>query len=86
MAYRECRGIAPLILNLSARWKLVVSFPPQSLYIQGSTPVPTEQDAGCAPRAALNGLKKGKFLTSTGIQTPDQPAHSLVNLPTAQST
>jgi hypothetical protein len=29
-------GVAPLILNFSARWKLIVSFSPRPLYLRGT--------------------------------------------------
>ena len=31
-AYGGCRGIAPLILNIGTRWRLVVNFMPRPLY------------------------------------------------------
>jgi len=33
-----CGGIAPRILDLGTRWRLVVSFNPWSLYPQGTSP------------------------------------------------
>jgi hypothetical protein len=37
-AYWGSGGIAPHILDLSTRWRLVVSFMPQLLYPQGKSP------------------------------------------------
>jgi len=37
--YRSCRGISPLILNLSARWKWLFKFTPRPLYFRQRTPV-----------------------------------------------
>ena len=39
--YRGSRGIPPLSLNLSARWKWAVNFTPRPLYSWGRRPVPT---------------------------------------------
>jgi hypothetical protein len=45
-AYRRSRGIAPLILNLDARWREVVKFTPWPFYPKGRNPVPIELEAG----------------------------------------
>ena len=42
-AYRGCRGVPPLILNLSSVWKLVVNFTHRPLYPLERAPVPIEQ-------------------------------------------
>jgi len=39
-AYRGRRGISPLILNLSARWKWMFKFTSRPLYFRQRTPVP----------------------------------------------
>jgi hypothetical protein len=39
-SYSGRRGIAPFILNLGSRWRLVVNFTPRPLYLQEITPVP----------------------------------------------
>ena len=44
MAYRWSRGIAPLILNLRARWRWEVNMMPWLLYLREGTPIPNEQD------------------------------------------
>ena len=54
-------GIAPLILNLDARWTWVVTFTPRPPYFWERTAVPTEQDARCAPRVGLHLSAKRKI-------------------------
>jgi len=39
-AYKGSRGMAPLILNVGGRWRLVVIFMLQPLYSRETTPVP----------------------------------------------
>jgi hypothetical protein len=41
-AKRQRKCIAPLILNLGTRWRLIVNFTPWQLYAQKRTLVPTE--------------------------------------------
>jgi hypothetical protein len=48
-AYRGSIGIAPVILNPSSTWRLVVNFKALWLYTREWTPVPTEQEAVWAP-------------------------------------
>jgi hypothetical protein len=43
------RGMAPLIPNLSVRWRWVMNFSPQQLCPRERTPVPLEQETGKAP-------------------------------------
>jgi hypothetical protein len=43
--YRGSRGIAPLRLNLDARWRLVVNVTNQPLYRQKRTVVPFQVEA-----------------------------------------
>jgi hypothetical protein len=43
-AYREIRGIAPLILNFDTRWRWVVNFMSWEIYPLESTQVLTEWD------------------------------------------
>jgi hypothetical protein len=40
--YRGTGGIAPPVLNLGFRWRLVVYFRPVPLYLREGTPVPVE--------------------------------------------
>jgi len=49
MGPRGSRGITPLILNLSTRWRWVVNFTPRLLYSHERTPVPNEWDDVWAP-------------------------------------
>lgn len=59
--YTKSRGISPFILNLSMRWRLVVSFTHQPLYLQRKNPG-THWIAGWVfPRACLDVLKKKKI-------------------------
>jgi hypothetical protein len=46
---------------------------PQSLYSQESNPVPFAQEAGRAPEPVWTGAEN---LATTGIRTPDRPAHT----------
>jgi len=39
--YWRSTGIAPRIINLGSRWRLVVSFTPQPLYLTERSPVTT---------------------------------------------
>jgi hypothetical protein len=55
MACRGSRSIAALILNVSTRWRSVVTFTHQPLYPQQRTPAPTEQRAVSASIAYLGG-------------------------------
>jgi len=41
-AYRESRGITPLILNLGSRWRGILNFIPRPLCSRERTPVPLE--------------------------------------------
>jgi hypothetical protein len=45
-AYRRIQIVASLIPNLDTKWRWVVNFSPQPLYLRENTPVPTEQEAG----------------------------------------
>jgi hypothetical protein len=44
-AYRGTRGIAPFILNIDTKWRLVVKFTPRSLYSRERNSVTTEYEA-----------------------------------------
>ena len=63
-AYNRYRGIAPLVLNLCARWNWSNLRPP--LFI--------------ARRPIWTFSSREKLLASAGIQTLDRPAHNLVYL------
>ena len=45
-------GRAPLILNLSNRWRRVVNFMPRLLNLQERAPVHTEEGAGWVPKVS----------------------------------
>jgi len=49
---------APLILNLSTRWRSLVSFMVWLLKIQERAPLHIEEGAGWAPRVSLHVLEK----------------------------
>ena len=65
-AYRGSRGIAPLILNLSTRWRWVVNYTPlgKELRYPGDW---------VGPRAGVD-VYGEKSLVPPGIRTPDSPA------------
>ena len=50
-----------------------VSVTPRPLFTHGKDPVPIVQEAGWVPGPVWTGAKN---LASTGIQSPDRPAHS----------
>lgn len=75
----ERRGIATLILTLGAGWKCVVNFIPWPLY-------PLRKNPGnhwWAPEEAWTFCRTGKSPNPAGSRTPDQPARSLIIIPTA---
>jgi hypothetical protein len=65
-AQRGRRGIALLILNLSARGSWVVTVMPWLLYTQEVASVPIIQESGWAPGPVRVGVEKRKSLVSTG--------------------
>ena len=81
-AYKGSRGIAPHILNLSARWRWVVNFTPQSLYPWEITRVHIKLEAGWAPELIWTFWRRVKYFARTGIWTPDSSSRSPVTLPT----
>jgi hypothetical protein len=71
-AQRGSRGIALLFLDLGARrggW----SAPRPGRFTPGKDPVPIVQEAGWAPGPVWTGAK---YLSPTGIRSPDRPARS----------
>jgi len=58
-------GKAPHTPSLGSRRRLVVSFTPRSIYPREIIPLPTEQEAGCALRAGLDGFRKEKMSCSS---------------------
>jgi hypothetical protein len=64
------RGVAPLILNLSTRWRWVVNFTPWPLYLRERTPG-TYLIEGCVgPRVVLDVLDKRKISCPCGDSNP----------------
>lgn len=73
------RFTAPLILNLSIRWRLMVNFTLRPFYLRKRTPVPIREEVSCVSELAWTFL--GKWKTScpsrdsnTGPSSP-QPSH-----------
>jgi hypothetical protein len=56
-AYRRKRRIAPLILNLDIRWRLL-DITPRPIYFRETTRYPLNRRLG---KASLEVLKKGKY-------------------------
>jgi hypothetical protein len=79
-AYSGSRGIAPLILNLSTRWRWVVNFTPQLLYPQKISLVPIDYDAGWAPEPVWTFCRREKCSVCATVRTSDCPIHSLVTV------
>ena len=78
------RGIAPLILNLGARWRCVGRIAPWSLYPRKELRCQLgRKPDGTQKRSRRFGGDKNLFF-SGGICTPDYPARILVTLPTTQ--
>jgi hypothetical protein len=63
----------------------VISFTPRPLYLQETTPVPTEEEAGWAPEKISTFRRRGCYVDTAGIRTPDLPARSLVTVPTTKN-
>jgi len=49
----------PLILNLGARWRWMVSFTPRPLYVRQRTPTPINKEVGWDPEPVLDVLLRG---------------------------
>jgi hypothetical protein len=60
------RGIAPLILNLDARWGCVVK---AGRFTPDKEPVPIVQEAGLAKRPLWTGVVKKKYFVPNGVRT-----------------
>jgi len=63
--HRRGRGIARLILNLSARWRWMINTMPLSLFNWERAPISFVQNAGLAKGLVWVGLDKRKYLVST---------------------
>jgi len=72
-AHRASRGIALPFLDHGTRRGWGVSVTPRPLFTPGQDPVPIVQEAGWAPGPVWTGAEN---LASTGIRSPDRPAHS----------
>jgi hypothetical protein len=61
--------IDPSFLGLGTSWRRVVSFTPLPLYPRGKSPPGTHRIGGwVGPRAGLDDVEKGKFLTLGGLE------------------
>jgi len=80
---REKKGIAPLILNLGTKRRLVVSFTLRPLYPRTKNPWAHWIGGWVGTRTCVVVLGKRKSLVSTRIRNPDGPARRLVGISTA---
>ena len=64
------------ILNLGARWRLVVKATPRLLHLREAAPLHIVWEAGWAPASFWTCAEKGISLACTGVRTPILPAHS----------
>jgi hypothetical protein len=67
-AYREIRGIAPLIRHLDTRWRWAVNFTPQPLCFQGENHGTHWVWAGWATESEWTCWGKENFLVQPGIE------------------
>jgi hypothetical protein len=65
--YRGRRGMAPLILNLGASWRLVFNIRSWPLYSRVITPVSIEQEAVWAPEPFRAFRKTKKYIAFAGV-------------------
>ena len=79
--YKDSAGIAPLILNLGDRWRLVVNI---NIRPEPRRPL-NGRLGGPKSRSGRFGKKKKKSVAPAGIRIPDRPARSIVAIPTTQS-
>jgi hypothetical protein len=85
MTYWGIGGIAPHILDLSTRWRWVVSFIRWLLYPQGKSPwYPLDRRLG-RPQSQSGHGGKEKILSPFHEMNPHRPACSLVAIPTELS-
>lgn len=73
-AYGGSRGIAPLLLNFSSRWRWVVNFMSYMLYVWDRTPVHLNEWLSSEPIWTF--LTKERSLAPARIRILDLPAHS----------
>jgi hypothetical protein len=65
-----------IIINLSAGWGWVINTMPWPFYPWKGFPVPIVRESGWTSGPVWTVVEKRKFLASTGVQTPNCPAHS----------
>ena len=73
---QRSRGIAPLLIYFSTRWRRVVKFTIRPLYTREKHSIRTEQEAGKGVSAGRDILEKRKF------RTANRPASNPVAIPT----
>jgi hypothetical protein len=80
--YTETKGVALLILTLSAIWRWVVYITSRPLSPRERTPASTEQEAGWTVRTGLDVSKKKKTFVHAENGTTYRPAPGAVDTPT----
>lgn len=73
-AYGGSGGVAPLILDLSIRWKWVVSLTTWPLHHLGRSPLPIKLEAWWFPLQVQTFLRTVISSVLAGTRTPDRPA------------
>jgi hypothetical protein len=79
-AFWESGRITPLTFNLGTRWRYLVSFTSDPLYLQAESPVLIEYEAGWASESVWTVWSEEKSLPPAGYS-----ADSLVTIPTTLS-
>jgi len=78
-AYWGSGGITLRLLDLSTRWRWVVSFMPQPLYPWGKSPDTQWTGGWVGPRAGLDAVVKRRIPSPSWDSNPYNPAHSHYN-------
>jgi hypothetical protein len=81
-AYRESRGVAPLILNLSITWRRVGNFTSRSHYPRTEPRYPLNRRLRGPQSRCGRFWRREIYPAPTGIRAPDRTAPSLVAIPT----
>jgi len=75
-AYRGCGCIAPLILDLGAKWRWVVNFTPRPLSPLANSPGTHRIEVSVCPGSVWPFRRREKSLPSTGNRNPKPPARA----------